>query len=98
MDATTTAAMSPLLRMVSTTTSDYWNDSCAQAELEYAVANGAVGATSNPSIVGEVMKKEWAVWQPRVGEIAAEHPSWSDVEITWRLIEEMAVRGARVLE
>jgi transaldolase len=98
MDATTTATMSPLLRMVSSTASDYWNDSCAQAELEYAVANGAVGATSNPSIVGEVMKKEWAIWQPRVGEIAAEHPTWTDVEITWRLIEEMAARGARVLE
>src|SRR5580765_2286771 len=98
MDATTTATMSPLLRMVGTTARDYWNDSCALAELEYAVANGAVGATSNPTIVGEVMKKELAVWQPRVGEIAAEHPAWTDVEVTWRLIEEMAARGARVLE
>ena len=97
-DTTTTTDMSPLLRMVSTTASDYWNDSCAVAELEYAVANGAVGATSNPSIVGEVMKKEWEVWQPRVLAIRDEHPTWTDVEITWRTIEEMAARGAKVLE
>ena len=37
---------------------DYWNDSCAIAELAYAVERGATGATSNPVIVGEVMKKE----------------------------------------
>jgi transaldolase len=97
-DTTTTTDMGPLLRMVSTTASDYWNDSCAVAELEYAVANGAVGATSNPSIVGEVMKKEWDVWQPRVLAIRDEHPTWTDVEITWRTIEEMAARGAKVLE
>ena len=48
-------------------------------------------------IVGEVMKKEQAHWVPRVREIAAEHPTWSEVEITWSLIEEMGVRGAGIL-
>jgi transaldolase len=98
MDATAATTMSPLLRMVRTTASDYWNDSCAVAELEYAVANGAVGATSNPSIVGEVMKKERDIWQPRVRAVRDELPTWNDVEITWRIIEEMAARGAKVLE
>ena len=37
---------------------DYWNDSCAIDELEYAIARGATGATSNPSIVLEVLRKE----------------------------------------
>jgi len=98
MDATATTTASPLSRMVQTTASDYWNDSCAVAELEYAVANGAVGATSNPSIVGEVMKKEWEIWRPRVLAIRDEQALWTDVEVTWRLIEEMATRGAKVLE
>ena len=39
---------------------DYWNDSCALDELEYAVARGATGATSNPTIVLEVLRKERA--------------------------------------
>ena len=88
---------SPLQRMVETTATDYWNDSCAVAELDYAVARGGTGATSNPVIVGEVMKKEKAHWVPRVREIAAGNPTWSETEITWALIEEMGVRGAGIL-
>lgn len=94
---TIAATDSPLLRMVETTPTDYWNDSCAVAELAYAVDRGATGATSNPTIVGEVMKKEKDHWVPRVREIAAENPTWSEVEITWALIEEMGVRGAGIL-
>ena len=92
-----TAAESPLLRMTRETPTRYWNDSCAVDELEYAVERGATGATSNPSIVLDVMKKEKAYYGPRVRELAAEHPAWTEVELTWTIIEEMAVRGAAVL-
>ena len=88
----------PLRRMVDATPTDYWNDSCASAELEYAVSRGATGATSNPVIVGEVMKKERERWLPRVRELAAANPRWSEVEVTWALIEEMGVRGAGILQ
>jgi transaldolase len=95
MDADTRA---PLATMARTTPTEYWNDSCSVTELEYAIANGAVGATSNPTIVGEVLKKELELWRPRVRAIRDEHPAATDVEITWQVIEEMAVRGAAVLE
>lgn len=91
------ATDSPLARMVATTPTDYWNDSCAVDELAYAAERGATGATSNPVIVGDVMNKEKAHWVPRVREIALENPAWSEVEITWALIEEMGVRGAGIL-
>ena len=39
---------SPLHKMVMTTDTDLWNDSCAAGELQYAIDNGAVGATANP--------------------------------------------------
>jgi transaldolase len=83
--------------MARTTPTQYWNDSCATAELEYAVANGAVGATSNPTIVGEVLKKEAATWLPRIRAIREERPAASDLDITWQVIEEMAARGATIL-
>jgi transaldolase len=83
--------------MGETTPTDYWNDSCAVDDLTYAVERGATGATSNPVIVGEVMKKEHAHWAPRVRELATEHPTWSEVDLTWALIEEMGVRGAGIL-
>lgn len=49
---------SPLNKMVRTSITDLWNDSCSIAELKYAIEHGAVGATSNPVIVGEVLGKE----------------------------------------
>jgi transaldolase len=95
---TIVAAESPLLRMTLQTPTEYWNDSCAVDELAYAVERGATGATSNPSIVLDVMKKDMGHWVPRVREIAAANPTWSEVELTWAAIEEMAVRGAAILE
>ncbi len=89
---------SPLLTMVRETPTDYWNDSCSVEELEYAVARGATGATSNPTIVLEVLKKDKARWVPRIVQLGVEHPSWTEVDLTWALVEEMAVRGAEVLE
>ncbi len=93
-----TALDSPLLRMTQETPTQFWNDSCAVDELTYAVARGATGATSNPSIVLEVLKKDGAHWVPRVHELAAAHPSWSEVELTWAIVEEMAARGAGILQ
>ena len=48
---TTAPSATPLKRMTEATLTDYWNDSCAVEELTYAVERGAVGATSNPTIV-----------------------------------------------
>jgi transaldolase len=83
--------------MTRETPTQYWNDSCAVEELAYAVERGATGATSNPSIVLEVMKKERAHWVPRVHELAAANPSWTEVDLTWAIAEEMVVRGAGIL-
>ena len=88
----------PMLRTVAEGPTDYWNDSCALDELEYAVARGATGATSNPSIVLEVLRKERTRWIPLIGELAAANPSWTETDITWAVIEAMAIGGARVLE
>jgi transaldolase len=93
-----TAPASPLLRTATEYPTDYWNDSCNAAELTYAIENGAVGATSNPTIVGTVMQQEHEIWAPRVRHIALEHPDWTDEQVAWRIIEEMAIRGWAMLE
>lgn len=87
----------PLQQMALSTSTDYWNDSCSVEELNYALARGAVGATTNPTIVGQVLKKEMHLWRERIVEIIAEHPTWTEDEVTWKLVEEMAVRGAELL-
>jgi len=88
---------SPLHEMVETTATDFWNDSCSVEELRYAIEHGAVGATSNPTIVGEVLRKELDAWRGRIGELIAEHPTWDEDQLTWELFCEIAVRGAQQL-
>jgi len=77
---------------------DYWNDSCAKSDLDYAIARGAVGATTNPIIVGSVFNREKADWDARVFEIINELPDGSEEDVAWQLIEEMGMRGAKMLE
>ncbi len=93
---TATAVKSPLQQTVETTITDYWNDSCSIEEITYAIENGAVGATSNPTIVLGVLKKEMPQWRDRIYQIIAQNPTWSEDQITWKLIEEMAVKGANL--
>lgn len=88
---------SPLHQTVSTTETDVWNDSCSTIELAYAIENGAVGATSNPTIVLNVLKQELPFWKPRILEIIEENPTWSEVEVTWKIFEEIGVNGSKTL-
>jgi transaldolase len=94
---TETTLRSPLHETVATTATDVWNDSCSIEELRYAIENGAVGATSNPTIVGEVLAKEMESWRGRIVELAETNATWTEDEVTWRLIEEMAAKAAELL-
>ena len=92
-----TAFKSKLHQMTVEYRTDYWNDSCSVEELTYAIANGAVGATSNPTIVHTVLKQEIHLWADRIRTLIQENPNWSETELTWRLVEEMSVHGANLL-
>ena len=70
----TIATSSPLHRTVIETATDIWNDSCAVDELEYAIANGAVGATANPTIVSDVWKADPARWRATTRDLAGRQP------------------------
>jgi transaldolase len=95
--ATRAEAKSPLHETVTTTATDYWNDSCSLEELAYAIGHGATGATSNPTIVGEVLQKEMSLWRGRIEELIAENPRATEDEIAWLLIEGMAVGASKLL-
>jgi transaldolase len=86
-----------LHQTVTTTVTEYWNDSCSIEELTYAIENGAVGATTNPTIVLGVLKKEMHLWKDRIYAIIRDNPTWNEEQITWKLIEEMAVKGTELL-
>lgn len=87
----------PLHEMVNTTPTRYWNDSCSVQELQYAIERGAIGATSNPVIVLNVLKKEMNLWHDRIQQVIVENPTWSEIQIGWQVYQELAVNGARQL-
>ncbi|MHA1821647.1 MAG: transaldolase family protein [Promethearchaeota archaeon] len=96
-----TENLTPLQKtaLVSGNKTDIWNDSCSVEELKYSIANSACkGATNNPVIVGNVLKKEMHLWENRIYEIIKENPTWSEVDVTWQLIHEMTQKGAEILK
>lgn len=85
--------------MTQTTPTCLWNDSAAIGELTYSIEHGAVGATCNPVIALTVLKAEMHHWQDRIRElIAREMPAATEDEIGWRVIEEISMKGAKLLE
>jgi len=89
---------SPLHQTVSTTKTDYWNDSCSVKELTYAIEHGAVGATTNPTIVTNVLKDEMHLWRDRIHALIRENPTWNENDVMWQVFEDVAVHGAGLLK
>ena len=98
-EKTLVGAQTKLMQMTETTPTALWNDSCSIEELSSSIEhNGAVGATCNPVIVLSVLKQEWHLWQDRIPEMIREMPTATDEQLAWRLVEEMSIKAAKLLE
>jgi transaldolase len=84
--------------MTQTTPTCLWNDSASIQELTYSIDHGAVGATCNPVIVVEVLKKELTVWKERIQALVRSMPTATEHEIAWRLVEDMSINAAALLK
>jgi len=89
---------SPLHEMSGTTPTQFWNDNCSITDLKFALEHGAVGATTNPVIVGQVLEKELDAYRSKIETLVKGHPHATEDEIAWMLNEYMAVEGAKLLE
>ncbi|HVS48155.1 MAG TPA: transaldolase family protein [Candidatus Dormibacteraeota bacterium] len=87
-----------LHQMTQTTPTCLWNDSAAIDELTRSIEDGAVGATCNPVIALSVLKKDTTTWRPRIEALLRERPTATEDEIAWRLVEELSIRAAKLLE
>ncbi|MDR1107135.1 MAG: transaldolase family protein [Treponema sp.] len=91
------AGKGPLYEMTITSPTEFWNDSCSQAELSSAIEYGATGGTSNPTIAGQVLKKEFETWKPKIAEFIEKNPAASEDDIAWKIMEEITVNAAKLL-
>jgi transaldolase len=89
---------SPLHEMSETTPTQFWNDNCSINDLNFALDHGAVGATTNPVIVGQVLHDELTGYMPLLRRLISENPNSTEDDIAWKLNETMAVEGAKLLE
>lgn len=92
------AYKSPLYQMTQTTPTCLWNDSASVRELTYSMEHGAVGATCNPVIVLDILKKEMPLWKDRIRGLVQEMPTATEGQITWKLVEEISAKGAELLK
>lgn len=74
-----------------------WNDSCSRKELAYCIENGGVGATTNPVIVLNVLKKELKEWEPTINQIIDDNPSYTEDEVAWQTIKAMGAKASKLL-
>jgi transaldolase len=96
--ATASAYKSPLHQMTQSTPTCLWNDSASVRELSYCIEHGGVGATCNPVIVLDVLKKEIDDWKERIQSLITERPTANEDEIAWQLVREISVRAAALLK
>ena len=90
--------MDRLAEMTKKYKTQYWNDSCSIDELTYAIERGATGATTNPVIVKGVLEKELDRYRGDIINLINQNRTDSEDEIAWKMIEKMAVDGAKLLE
>lgn len=90
--------MDKLAEMTLKFKTQYWNDSCSIKELSYAIERGATGATTNPVIVKGVLEKELDRYRECIQKLVQLNPRASEDEIAWKVIEKLAVEGAKLLE
>ena len=93
-----TGEQSPLLTMTRTTPTALWNDSADPVELETAIAWGAVGATCNPVIALAAIHADQPRWESRIAQLAQEMPTATESEIGWKVVEEVSLQAAALLE
>ncbi len=94
----TATAVPPLLQAAQTTPTALWNDSADPSELAQSIAFGGVGATCNPVIAYTVIKSNLTRWAPRIRALAEEFPTAGESELGWKVVEELSVEAARLLE
>lgn len=87
----------PLHKTVMTTTTEIWNDSCSREEMEYAIANGATGATTNPVIIQTVIAQEEDLWKDTIESIILRNRKDTEEDIAWKVMIHILKERAKLL-
>ncbi|CAD5989679.1 transaldolase family protein [Agreia sp. COWG] len=87
-----------LLRAAMDTATSLWSDTADPAELARSIEFGAVGATCNPVIALAAIRADLPRWSARIRELASEFPTAGESELGWKVVEELSIAAAALLE
>ncbi len=90
--------MSNLKRMSEDFETGFWVDSCGREDLKYGLEHGAIGATTNPIIVKNVLANDMALYEDELKRIIKENPEMVEDDVAWKMIELLAKEAAKTLE
>ena len=82
--------------MTSETPTEFWNDSCSAQTIRRAIAQGAVGATTNPFIISEVLRDEIDHWTPQMLTLITHYPFEGEDQIAQRITRLVASERAQL--
>ena len=88
---------SPMAEMAATTPTQFWNDNCSPHDLAFSIGHGAVGGTTNPVNVGQVLSGDLPSYKPMIKALIAANPSATEDDIAWAVNETMAQEAAKLL-
>ena len=98
MTLSSESTTAPLTTMARRGPTALWNDSADPRELAQSIGFGAVGATCNPVIALAAIRADYPRWSARIRELAAELPQATESELGWRVVEEVSLDAAKLLE
>lgn len=76
---------------------EIWMDSCGEEQLNYGIERKISGATSNPVIIGQVIKEELPIWQKRIRHYITAMEGADEEDIAWEVIHECTRERAKKL-
>lgn len=84
-------------KMHRTTPTKTWVNSVVQEEIETALRYGAVGITSNPSMLPKAIKIDSRIWEPVITDLLNKNPNTCNEDIADELNKRIAQRNAKLL-
>jgi len=84
-------------RMHKKTPTRTWINSVVQVEIENALRYGAVGITTNPSMLPKAVTMDYRIWEPVLKELLNKKPNASNEDIADGLNKGIAQRNAKLV-
>ncbi len=76
---------------------DIWMDSFTVKDHKYGLEHGAVGVTTSPTWVSDMLNEELEAQTPFIRELAKKYPEKNEIELLWQFTLDMAHERSNIM-